>query len=488
MSLVVSRLPAKRGTTGDTASRSARYSAPVRWRARALFATWLATCGLASAGGVDSDDTSPRSIGRAGAMIVSDDAEGALLWSPASLARRSETRLRLGLAFRERDLRFNASGSDFAVVRDSSGPTVSPSLTVATELGPFVIAGSYLEPSSFTGELPSPAFGQPPEDIERLFPHRYNGLRYSRRTRELRVGAAMRLTEWLAAGISLSARRLELSEDRTLWAGFSGRDGLANPALDLELRIEGSDSFAPGGGAGFLLAPIEVPIEIAAAFSYARGARVDADALAIATQPGGPGAGGDRGSATLELPDQMIVTAGVRAAHGIVAGEVGAIVRLFRNNDEAPSWRIDGIEVTDQSGLMAPVSEVPSQWSGRQHTSVLGSIDVEVLGGFLWLTGGYRYQQAATSKPRLAPSTADLGGHTLALGAEVYVRGITATIGYSRSFVSDVELRNGDSMLINPFDGGTEIIGLGNYERTDDRIGISVELSLEGDDDLGALP
>jgi len=343
------------------------------------------------------------------------------------------------------------------------------------------VAGSYYEPIADKSSLPSPAFGQPPADIAQLFPHRYAGLSYSRLARELRVGAALRIGDSLAAGVAVSARRIELAETRTLWAGFSGRDGLANPALDTKLRIDGADGFAPGGTLGLLFAPLEIPIELAASAGYTRGARAKADALVVATQPGGPGAGSDSGTARISMPDAWIIAAGARVVQNRLAIEVGTIARLLDGN-RSPSWRVRGIELTDVSGLVASVGDVPSQWRGQRQLVGLGSVDVEVLSGFLWLTAGYRFRQASSENRDMAPTTADLASHSAAIGAEVYVGGITATVGYSRSFSRAQEVRASNNMLINPFDGGTARTGLGTYDRSDDRVGISLEVSFADDE------
>jgi hypothetical protein len=278
---------------------------------------------------------------------------------------------------------------------------------------------------------------------------------------------------------------VELSEVRTLWPGFSGRDELANPSRDLQLALDGHETVAPGGGLGLLVAPSFAPIEVVVAAYGQKGARIEADAVPAATGPGTPSTLGGLGRASLRLPDQLILSSGARYEGPRFAVELGVIHRVFSGSARPQEWSIDGLRVRDVSGVEADIDAIPSQLTQQDHTSVQGALEVEVLAGFLWVTSGYRFQSRATPSGFITPTSADLGSHTVGLGAEVYVKGITATIGYSRSFISDRNRVGGLTRLVNPFDGGTLVVGDGDYDRADDVVGISVETTW-GDE--GVLP
>lgn len=428
------------------------------------------------AGGVDEDDPSPRSIGRAGATLVSDDAEGALALSPAALARRSATRFRMGIAVRERSLDFTALDGSSPTIGDQSSASFSPALFVATSLGPWVFGAAYYEPEAYQVRLPSPAFAQPPADVAQLFPHRYNGVGLDIRARELRAGAAVRVTDWAALGAALGVQYFRSRESRILWPGFSGRDGLANPARDLKLDLE-ADAILPGAAIGLLVAPAAIPVEATVGASARLGRAAHGSAAAIGLQPTSPAVGDGRGDAALDLGNSLAVSAGVRAEFGRLAAETGVIARFAEDSGQPVEWAISDLTIVDESGVSADIATVASQWTAKQHVAAQLAVDGEVLADFLWLTAGYRYTQAAAPRALLGPAFAELGGHTIGVGAEAYARGITATLGYSRTFAGDVRRAAGDTMLVNPFDGGTTVVGDGDYDRSVDRFGLCIEVA-----------
>ncbi|MBT8494966.1 MAG: hypothetical protein KJO07_18095, partial [Deltaproteobacteria bacterium] len=206
-----------------------------------------------------------------------------------------------------------------------------------------------------------------------------------------------------------------------------------------------------------------------------QGATIEGNAIPAATGPLTPSTIGGLGRATLRLPDQLVLSSGARFEGPRFAIELGAIYRIFAGKAEPQLWTIEGLAVRDPSGVEADISSLPSQLTQRDHASFQGAAEVEILSGFLWVTGGYRYQGRATPLQYVGPTSADLGSHTVAFGAEVYVKGITATIGYARSFVADVDRASGQTTLINPLGGGSQVVGNGTYDRADDVVGISVE-------------
>jgi hypothetical protein len=215
-------------------------------RALLVIAAMCAAPRGARADGAVLGPVSPRAVGRAGAAVVSDDGAGALVLNPAALARREAARVQLGVVVIDDDAHFDAVGEGpIAIERGPS--TVVPVLGGAMRLGPVVVGVALLDDAVLARAFPEPAPGQPVDDVERLFPHRYAGLALSHRRRTVAVGASWRATEWLAIGASLMASRESLSETRRVWAGFTGRDLVASAGRDVTVRVDGTDAFVPGG-------------------------------------------------------------------------------------------------------------------------------------------------------------------------------------------------------------------------------------------------
>jgi hypothetical protein len=108
---------------------------------------------------------------------------------------------------------------------------------------------------------------------------------------------------------------------------------------------------------------------------------------------------------------------------------------------------------------------------------VHGAVDVELLPGFLWATGGYAYSSRGTPVQRLSPSFGDLGGHTLGLGLETTAGGFTVTLGWSRTWSLSANTPS-QLQLDNPFAAGDGPVLPGKYGGSFDQIGILVEAEL----------
>ena len=70
----------------------------------------------------------------------------------------------------------------------------------------------------------------------------------------------------------------------------------------------------------------------------------------------------------------------------------------------------------------------------------------------------------------------------------MYWRDVTIVAGYSRGLSPATEVsEDGTEVLItNPFDGGTDRVGAGRFDRSDDRFALSFEVAWDPlGDDLG---
>lgn len=440
----------------------------------------LLTSGLAHADGLELDLVGARAIGRAGAVVVSGDGGGALLFNPAGIVRRGGWRVQAGMALHDSDTVYDAGG-DSPVVRDQAGAERAPDAALVggpESLEAWVFGVAYLETGDLSRAFPAPVPSQPAAQVARLYPHRYGGLalRYQRRTAV--AGAAVRATDWLGVGVSLHASAVELSETRHVWAGFDGRDAVGDPSRDMRLSLGGRDWFVPGATLGVLVAP-ELPLELAASVSWAMDAALDGDAN-LATATAGvdvptPALSDPTSRATLASP--LVMRAGARYLGQRFFVEVGAEAALFPVTEPDPTWSVTGVTAVDPTGATGELGRVPSLVDRKPRATVRGAADVEVVAGFLWLTGGYAYATRGQRLDRLAPGHADLGRHTLAAGAETQWEGITLTIGYARSMSRAHTVTGSLVELVNPFDAGTGAAANGRYDAAHDAFAAAVEMA-----------
>jgi hypothetical protein len=416
-----------------------------------------------------------RTTGRAGTGLVSDDSAGAVLSAPAGLARRDGVRVQAALTVVDHDLTIVTPQATSPAIADRSEPVVLPQLAVQGAIGPVVVGAAIATTAARDRRLPAPRPQQPDADVSRLFPHRYAGLSSTVRRDTFAIGAAMRPTEWLAVGAGVALSRVELAEERRLWAGFSGRDPLGTPGRDVDLAVDGSDDTVPSLTASALLAPASAPLEIALAATWS------AD-LALA---GGAAAGADGTpavvtrdpSARLTVDAPLVVRAGARWLGERWAAEIGGDLWLHGGVD-APRWSISGLGVTDETTASAAIDDVPALLAQRSHGAVRAAVDVEVASGFVWLTAGWSWSGASVPAGRQTAAFADLGGHTAAAGIEVSAGGIAISAGWARTIASARPVP-GQVLQHNPFDAGAAPANAGRYDAARDTIGLSVELSLE---------
>ena len=428
----------------------------------------------------------PRAIGRAGVGTVSDDGGGALLANPAAIARRDGTRMQLGLAFVDDEMYWLRSASAPAA-RDQSSSRLLPMIAVEGAIGDWIV-GVGAGTSVRSERLLRRPGRIPPSDYGNSFEYRYAGLAGAIRRDTLTLGAAHRLTDSIALGLSLAASRVAISESRRVWAGDVDRvvlgvprpDVVGDPAHDVELDMAAVDSFAPSAVAGVLVAPEDSRIELGLSVAWSAPARVDGDIVASGSAPNVATAT-NGATARLAVEQPIIVRSGARWLGERIAAELGGDLYWFPRRAEATSWHVSGVTIIDTTSPLqerAALTAVPSRISSRTHGALRGALDVELIAGFLWATTGYAFTTGGTPRARLSPTFGDLGGHTFALGMEATTGGFTITLGWARTWSVKEPEPVSRWELDNPFESGDGPVPPGTYDGSTDMIGISVDADL----------
>lgn len=431
--------------------------------------------------GLDADIIGARGVGRAGAVSVSEDGGAALVLNPGGMVRRQAWRVQLGMRMQDDDQVFRALDAGAASsprIENRAPPTSSPYVAIQGPIGPLVVGIAYLRLGAVAHALPRPQPNQTPEDVLRLFPHRYGGTHVVYERSALMLGAAVRARPWLGLGVAVSLASVALEEERHIWAGFAGRDVLGQPDRDLALTLFGRDRFVPGASVGALIAPQELPVEISLSLGYAMDAELGGDARLEPTRQAeypAPALGDPVSHAT--LPSPLMVRAGARYLGDRVLVEAGYDMALL--GDRVPVWTLQGVAVRDESQAMGELVSVPLLAAERGHATMRMAADIEVARGFLWLSAGYAYRMTGSSPTLLTPAFADLDSHMVALGAEGQWNSITLTIGYARTWSPALRVEESRITLINPFDAGTAPTGQGTYQSSRDVVGVSLEIAWE---------
>jgi len=445
--------------------------------ARVALALILAATTPVGADGIAIVGGSPRAIGRAGTATASDDGGGALLVNPAAIARRDGTRVQLGVAFTDDSIEWDPDHADGPIARDQAGSNTLPLAAVIGSIGSWVIGAGVM-----TAGVTQRAFRDPndvprPEDLDAAFEYRYTGIAGSIRRDTLTIGVARRIGDALAVGVSVGASRLEMTETRRLWAGFAGISAVGDPKRDVELSFAGQDAFVPSATAGILIAPVDTPMELAASVAWTSRAEIEADVGANGTS-GGPLVRLQDPSAQLSFRQPVSVRVGARYVGDWFAIELNGDLWFAPRSAAKASWAVDGVRIVDPSTVGVDLVGVPSRLSQRTHGAIRASLDVELIPGFLWATGGYAHTVGGTDRNRLSPTFGDLGGHTIALGIEGTAGGFTYTIGWSRTLSRDKRAPS-ELSLDNPFGAGDASVAAGSYDGTADQLGVLLDLELD---------
>jgi hypothetical protein len=448
---------------------------------RACAALILASSSYAMAGGLVIAGGSPRSIGRAGTGVVGDDGVGALLMNPAAMARREGERAQVGLAFSDDEISWLAA-SDAPIARNQSASDFAPygAAIGSVDIGgaTYVIGLGAMTSSVTDRQLRSPN-DLPPDELENAFEFRYAGIAGAAQRDTVMLGVARRIGDSMAAGVGFGVSRVTISESRSVWAGFDGRDRIGDPELDVEASFAGTDWFAPSVVAGVLVAPSEAPVELAASVTWTQTVEMDGDVAArTAGTQMAPSIAASDPKSHLRMRQPVTVRAGGRYLGERFALEVGGDVWIAPRAASNVAWDVEGVRVIDRSGVVTEMRHVPSRLSMRTHGAFRAAVDAQLIGGFLWATAGYAYQVASVAETRQSPSFGDLGGHTMALGLEGTAGGFTLTLGWSRTWAT---ARRTESVLEmdNPFGAGDASVPRGVYDGSIDQVGILLDAEWE---------
>lgn len=436
--------------------------------------------GIAIVGG------SPRAIGRAGVATVGDDGGGALLINPAAMARRATARAQVGVAVVEDAVQWQSDTEAAPLSSGQAGSRIAPIVAAITPISRWIVGAGVMTAAVAERSLARPRDegGELGAAYDRRYAYRYAGIAGSYRRDTFAVGAARRIGDSLAVGLSLGASRVSVTEHRRIWAGFESREAIGTPTHDVDLKISARDGFATSAVAGVLYASEDAPIELGASVAWARTVRLDGDASAFGNPPVGPTVIYTRSPhASLAVRQPVAVRAGGRYVGDRVVAELDGDLWVASAAAEAASWQVNGIRIIDPSSSQSAPVEVdlgalPSRISQHTHVAVRTAIDVELMPGFLWATAGYAFSNLATPAARLAPSFGDLGGHTLGLGLETTAGGFTVMLGWSRTW-SVATRAPTELQLDNPFSAGDGPVAPGIYDGSLDQIGILIEGEVE---------
>jgi hypothetical protein len=431
----------------------------------------------------------PRSIGRAGVGTASDDGGSALLVNPAAIARREAARMQLAVAFLDDEMSWLHSASA-PVNRDQSSSRLLPMIAIEGAIGDWILGAGVTTNARTERLLRRPGVNAPAGDYGKSFEYRYDGFAGSFRRDTLMAGASHRIGDTVAAGLSLSASRVELSELRRVWAGDTNRkigssmttELLGDPTQDVELGMTAS-AYTPGVVAGVLVAPESTSLEIAASASWMGPARASGAVTGAGAIPQSQYAVSlDSNAARIEIEQPLTFRTGVRWLSERWIAEVGGDLWVVPKRARAPVWRFDGLHITDATTIGSPrevdVTGLPSRMSTRTHGALRAAIDVELIAGFLWATAGYAYATSGTASTRLSPTFGDLGGHTAAVGLEATAGGFTVTLGAARTWSIKQPEPTSAWKLDNPFGTGDAMVPEGTFDGSVDMLGLSIDAEL----------
>jgi len=434
--------------------------------------------GIAIVGG------SPRAIGRAGVATVGDDGGGALLINPAAMARRDTTRGQVGISVIEDAVHWQNDPAAAPRSTGQAGSRIAPIGAAIGAIDHWIIGAGVMTAAVADRSLPRPRDDPGDHDAayDLRYAYRYAGIAGSYRRDTLAIGAARRLGDSLAVGLSLGASQVNVTEQRRIWAGLDTREAIGNPTRDVDLALSATDRFAVSAVAGVLYAPEDAPIELGASVAWAGTVRLDGNVSAFGARPIGPmviytGTGSPRASLAVRQP--LAVRAGGRYVGDRIVAELDGDLWVAASAAESATWQVSGIRIVDPSSSQAmPVEvdleQVPSRISQHTHVAVRTAVDIELMPGFLWATGGYAFSNLVTPAAWLSPSFGDLGGHTLGLGLETTAGGFTVTLGWSRTWSLATRAPT-ELQLDNPFLAGDGPVPSGTYDGSLDQIGILIE-------------
>ena len=455
------------------------YSRPVHriW----VLSCVLAVTATARADGLSIVGGSPRAIGRAGTGTVGDDGGGALLINPAAIARREGMRGQVGIAFIDDSLAWHADAEGTPISRDQAGVSTAPLAAAIGSVGPWILGAGVMTAGVTDRALRDPADVLDADKLGRAFDYRYAGIAGTIRRDTVTIGIARRLGDAVAIGISGGLSRVSISERRRIWAGFESTlppgHEVGDPSRDVELGLSAHDNASPSAVAGVLVAPTDSPVELGASVGWGRTVHASGEVTASGMS-GGTTVRLAAPTSQLVVRQPLAIRAGARYLGDRFVAELGGDVWIARDSAQRATWRVTDVNVIDPSSLEVGLASVPSRISQRTHGAVRLAVDVELIAGFLWATGGYAYTVGSTTPSRLSASFGDLGGSTFALGLEGTAGGITVTLGWSRTLALAAH-GSSDLRLDNPFAAGDRAVPAGTLDAAADQLGILLDVELD---------
>ncbi|HEY6179668.1 MAG TPA: hypothetical protein VIX73_34675, partial [Kofleriaceae bacterium] len=280
----------------------------------------------------------------------------------------------------------------------------------------------------------------------------------------------------LALGASLAAARVRVTEQRRIFAARGGVT-LGAPIGDVDLLFDATDPMSVSAVAGLLYAPLEAPIELGASASWTRTVSLDGTLDARPTQSGPPLVTTAAPTASLRIAQPIAVRAGGRYVGDRIVAELDGDMWIAPRGSEATAWQVSGVRVTAPSYPGVDLWRIPSRISQHTHLAVRTALDVSIVPGFLWVTSGYAFSNRVTPAAQMSPSFGDLGGHTVALGLEATAGGVTATLGWSRTWSPESHASSALRMD-NPFYGVDGPVPAGTYSGQVDQVGVLIDAEL----------
>ncbi len=418
---------------------------------------------------------SPHGIGRASADEVGDDGGGALLVDPAALARRDVARAQIGIGSLDDDITWRPDAATAPLAKGQLGSVTLPTIAVQVPVGDWILGAAAMTAAVSDRSLTRPQI--PPASFGSQFQFRYAGLGGGVRRDTVTVGAARRLGDEIAVGIAVGASRVRVEETRDVWAGFAGIHPPGDPRDDLTIALSGADSFVPSAVGGMILAPEDTSLELAISVGWSGRAHLTGD-VATSEVAGGPQGMVTAPTARLDLAQPWTIRTGARYAGERWIAEVDGDLWVFPSLAYDNTWTVTGLAVTS-GARTSPIPQVASRLAPRTHGAVRGALDLAVIPGFLWLTGGYAYTTRGTSEARLSPTFSDLGGHTAALGLEANAGNFTITLGASHTWSTALHPTASAYNLDNPFHAGDGSVPVGTYDGTLSQVGILLDAELK---------
>jgi long-subunit fatty acid transport protein len=440
----------------------------------ATLVTLAAWCASARAGGLVVEGGSPRAVGRAGTGTVGDDGGGALVVNPAAMARRDTTRAQVGVTVSDDTIEWKPIATGATVARDQAGSTLLPLAAVEGAIGDWIIGAGVMTTAASERALRSPV-NLSPDEYGNHFEYRYAGLASAMRRDTATIGIARRLGEDVAVGLAVAGSRVSLREERAVWADHRTNQTPGDPTEDVDIAIDAQDTFTPSVTAGILIAPEGTRLELGGSFTWAAAAHVSGPVAAAGASATSVEA--SAATASLGVREPLTARAGVRYNGSHWIGELDADVWLMPDTDEV--WQVSGLGIVDATGTSTDLTALPSRLSTHTHGAVRGSLDVELVAGFLWATAGYAYTSAATPGSQLSPTFGELASQTAAAGLEANAGGFTITLGWARTWSLAHTLPGSAWHYDNPYAVPDAAIPGAHLDGARDLIGISIDAELD---------